>query len=75
MALQGAAYLLHGQGLHACRPILQLVQGQIKPGQFGHLAEQFAVAVQTQGKAAMPRFGYWYRLIDTPDFNKRDGRQ
>ena len=19
--------------------------------------------------------GYWYRLIDTPDFNKRDGRQ
>ena len=67
MALQGAAYLLHGQGLHACRPILQLVQGQIKPGQFGHLAEQFAVAVQTQGKAANQEvFGRAQLLLTGP---------
>ena len=29
-------------------------------------------AAKTQGKAAMPRFGYWYRLIDTPDINRRN---
>ena len=29
-------------------------------------------AAKTQGKASSPRFGYWYRLIDTPDINRRN---
>ena len=27
-------------------------------------------AAKTQGKPSMPRFGYWFRLIDTPDINR-----
>lgn len=29
-------------------------------------------AAKTQGKPSMPRFGYWFRLIDTPDINRRN---